>query len=175
MNRATPPAAIVVGLVLHPTKSRDQHIVSAIIALHRRCVLMLLFLWGKSFCPNINVIVQQVPYERNTLQDKVVHYCLSAQWAQAVEIAGISAEITATGAKNPRNTHMAYSYLGDGVECQRPSTYPLVSRRMELECADRYHALLTFLANGQACKDMFVRRRSAGCSRWLSEPRDTTC
>ena len=50
-----------------------------------------------------------------------------------------------------------------------PSKHPLVTRGMDLECADRYHALLTFLAHGAVRTDMFVRKRSVDPTQRLTK------
>ena len=131
-------------------------------------MLLFLILWGKKLRPNTNFIVQHVPHKRKMLQDRVVKYCKSARSAQVIYPAEIKAESAALSIKPPRDTHMAYSYLGGGVEWQPPSTYPLVTRGLNLECADRYHALLTFLGNGKVNADMFVCKRSANPTQRLT-------
>ena len=161
-------SANVVGLILHRNESQDTRIVDAIIKLHRTCMLLFLILWGKKLRPNTNFIVQHVPHKRKMLQDRVVKYCKSARSAQVIYPAEIKAESAALSIKPPRDTHMAYSYLGGGVEWQPPSTYPLVTRGLNLECADRYHALLTFLGNGKVNADMFVCKRSANPTQRLT-------
>ena len=72
-------------------------------------------------------------------------------------------------ANTPRSTNVAYSYLGGGVEWQPPSTYALVTRGMPLHIADRYFALLTFLAGGSVHNSMFVRKQRAKHGQQLNE------
>ena len=72
-------------------------------------------------------------------------------------------------ANTPRSTNVAYSYLGGGVEWQPPSTYALVTRGMPLRIADRYFALLTFLAGGSVHNDTFVRKQRAKHRQQLTE------
>ena len=72
-------------------------------------------------------------------------------------------------ANTPRSTNVAYSYLGGGVEWQPPSTYALVTRGMPLHIADRYFALLTFLARGSVQPEMFVRKQRAKHGQQLNK------
>ena len=72
-------------------------------------------------------------------------------------------------ANTPPSTNVAYSYLGGGVEWQPPSTYALVTRGMPLRIADRYFALLTFLAGGSVHNHTFVRKQRAKNRQQLDE------
>ena len=49
------------------------------------------------------------------------------------------------------------------------STYPVVTRGMALDTADRYLALLSFLAEKSVCKNMFVLKRSANLTEQVGE------
>ena len=53
------------------------------------------------------------------------------------------------------------------------STYPLVTRGMALDTADRHLALLTFLAERSVCKNVFVRKRSANHTQQVEEEEKT--
>ena len=80
----------------------------------------------------------------------------------------------ASSARKPPSTNIAYSYLGGGVEWQPPSTYALVTRGMPLHIADRYFALLTFLARGSVYKHTFVRKQRAKHRQQLDEEEKKT-
>ena len=63
-NVFTDHSANVVGLVLQCTVPGGEHTVDAICALHRMCVLIQLFVWGKYFVRSMELVVQHVPHKK---------------------------------------------------------------------------------------------------------------
>ena len=107
--------------------------------------------------------------QKKTLQEKTLRYCWSAREPQIVQITERRPERRAKTTSAPRNTNIAYSYLGRGVEWQPPSTDALVTGGMPLRIADRYFALLTFLAGGSVHNDIFERKQRAKNRQQLNE------
>ena len=85
----------------------------------------------------------------------------AASSAKRVACHSILSAINADPDADHEDTILAYSYLGGGVDWQPPWTYPLVSRNMPLYIADRYFALIIFLAEVHIRDDMFVRKQSS--------------
>ena len=63
---------------------------------------------------------------------------------------------------------LSYTYMGGGVTWQPPNTYAMVTRDLPLHVADRFMAMLAFVANVELCKDMFVRKQNSDVSRRLN-------
>ena len=63
---------------------------------------------------------------------------------------------------------LSYTYMGGGVTWQPPNTYAMVTRDLPLHVADRFMAMLAFVANVELRKDMFVRKQNSDVSRRLN-------
>ena len=111
--------------------------------------------WHDDIFDGKDVFVEHAPHKQRMAKNNKIRYCLEARTAQIVSVAD-------TG-------QIAYSYIGRGVEWQPPETYALVCRDLPLHIADRYVALVTFLAGGILRKEMFVRKNNSRPTTRLTE------
>ena len=167
-------SADIIALVLHCTDPCDEQTAKSIVTFHRMCILIFLRLWAEDEDQNKSFLVHHVPHKTRKLQANAERHYRTSQQAQVVQIAETRTEVPIGGATNPLRTTIAYSYIGEPVEWQPPSTYPLVTRRMPLHAADRYFALLTFLARGSVRQAMFVRKTSPDTTKQL-DTEDKRC
>ena len=118
-------------------------------------MVLMAIVWQDDICNGKRLFVRHAPHKTKMVNAKQIHYCMEARTAQIVSVAD--------------SGPVAYSYVGGGVEWQPPATYALVSRDLPLHIADRYVALVTFLAGGILRKEMFVRKNNSRPTTRLTE------
>ena len=132
--------------------------------MQRALVFLLLKIWKSKLSHDGRTVIsiKHVAHKEKIVKNRIIKYCWSSRQAQLI------CATTSVGGANASPTQLAYSYIGGGVTWQPPATYALVSRGMPLHVADRYLALVTFLAGGAIIEDMFVRKQNAKVTEKLT-------
>ena len=110
------------------------------------------------FWADEEVCVKLVPHKRKLLGSIRVAECHTLRDAQL---------ITTTSAEGVEK-RLSYTYIGGGVPWEPPFTYPLVTRELSLEVADRLMAVFVCLGLTNLSRDLFVRKQNTDMSSRLS-------